>query len=68
MGDERDIRGGETGRETGGGREKNSLQCWATLKVSKAEERSGKCDHSFNLKLSGVNKEYVAGSHRGQDY
>lgn len=27
-------------------------------KKSAAEERCGKCDHSFNLKLSGVNKEW----------
>lgn len=40
----------------------------SALKVSVAEERCGKCDHGFNLKLSGVNKEYVAGRHRGQDY
>lgn len=39
-----------------------------TLKVSVAEQRCGKCDHSFNLKLSGVNKEYVAGRDRGRDY
>lgn len=40
----------------------------SALKVSVAEEQCGKCDHGFNLKLSGVNKEYVAGRHRGQDY
>lgn len=40
----------------------------SALKVSVAEERCGKCDHGFNLKLSGVNKEYVAGRYRGQDY
>lgn len=56
--------------ETGKRGEKNlTLLCKADrLKVSVAEKRCGKCDHSFNLKLSGVNKEYVAGRDRGQDY
>lgn len=33
-------------------------------KKAAAEKRCGKCDHSFNLKLSGVNKE-CRGSRRG---
>lgn len=62
----RDIRRGETGG--GGGKLPSLCKGWSTLKVSVAEEQCGKCDHSFNLKLSGVNKECVAGRRRGQDY
>lgn len=63
----REISGGEGSKRR---REQKTLfPCGkSALKVSVAEERCGKCDHGFNLKLSGVNKEYVAGRHRGQDY
>ena len=44
------------------------VQSQSALKVSVTEEWCGECDHSFNLKLSGVNKDYVAQRHRGQDY
>lgn len=56
--------------EMEGGKKNTHFTVWGrpTLKVSVAEQRCGKCDHSFNLKLSGVNKEYVAGRDRGQDY
>lgn len=64
----REISGVERQGEKPEEGEKKLTSMLGNSKVSKAEERSGKCDHSFNLKLSGVNKEYVAGSHRGQDY
>lgn len=34
---------------------------------ARAGKRCGKCDHSFNLKLSGVNQECVAGRDGGED-
>lgn len=56
---------GETGGET---REEKPALGRSAPKVSIAEKLCGKCDHSFNSKLSGVNKEYVAARQRRQDY
>lgn len=61
----RDIKGRETGGET---REEKTVLGRSAPKVSIAEKLCGKCDHSFNSKLSGVNKEFVAARQRGQDY
>lgn len=66
------ARGKERYQEAKAAREEEKKKLFpcgkSALKVSVAEERCGKCDHGFNLKLSRVNKEYVAGRHRGQDY
>lgn len=67
-GRKRDIRRERQGEKQEGEKKPSVCKGWSPLKVSVAEEQCGKCDHSFNLKLSGVNKECVAGRRRGQDY
>lgn len=62
-----ELQGDGVERNTSRGRDKEGNLHGAKTapwKVCVSEEQTGKWDHSFNLKLSGVNKEYVAGRHR----
>jgi len=62
----------EEGKEISGGRRRGETRKVVRPVDSGSERGWGtewkKCDHSFNLMLSGVNKECVAGRRRGQDY
>lgn len=50
----------------GGGGKLTSVRKARRLR-EQAGKPCGKCDHSFNLKLSGVNQECVAGRDGGED-
>lgn len=47
--------------QDGGGGRKNGVLRARPADSERVEKRCGKCDHSFNLRLAGVNQECAAG-------